>query len=233
MSDHFPRQPVLPVIACALLSLLSCVGYAGAQNGNPAVVINVKLMPQDGPVRILGMRIPGMLVESLAGRVPLVHLRNFSSKMTSRVWVDAVIGSPQGRAVRSESALTEILWPKEHEIAPGAEVWSKETVLASSNLLELAKHLDSACIFVGVRVGMVQFVDGTRWFVTGESARYPWNAERVGNCSGATASEDEIGGLQGSRFPGTAPPKLQLPGEVQSFSFTCVLDSDYFGSCPY
>lgn len=233
MSGHLPRQRLLPVVACALILLLSCVGYGAAQNGNPAVVINVRLMPQDGPVRILGMRIPGMLVEHLARRVPLVHLRNLSSKKTSRVWVEAVIGSPRGRAVRSESGMAEILWPKEHEIAPGAEVWSKETVLESSNLLEVAKYLDSACIFVDVRVGAVQFVDGTRWIVTGKSARYPWDAERVGNCSGATASEDEIGGLQGSRFPGSAPPKLQLPGEVQSFSFTCVLDSDYFGSCPY
>ena len=231
MSDHFPPQRLVTLVACALLLLFSCVGYGAAQNANPAVVINVRLMQQDGPVRILGMRMSQRPPEHFPGRIPLVHLRNLSSTKTSRIWVDAIVGSPQGRAVRIESSLSEILWPTEHEIAPGGEVWSKETALESDSLLEGAKELDSACIFVGVRVGAVQFVDGTRWYVTGKSGRYPWDAERVGNCGGATASEGEIGSLQGSRFPGRAP--LKLSGEVQSFSFTCTLDSDYFGSCPF
>jgi hypothetical protein len=75
----------------ALLLLFSCVGIAGSQNQDPTVIVNVRILPQDGPVRLLGMRLPGA-----HGRGPLVHVLNTSSTKAAEVWVEAIMSGVSG-----------------------------------------------------------------------------------------------------------------------------------------
>lgn len=232
MSDHYPGQHLIIYAACALVFLCSCIGYAGAQNESPSVVINVKALRQDSsPVRILGIRVPAGSTHN-----PLVHLRNFSSVKTSRLWIEVTVRGPQTRAIRMDLNTANDLWPGEHEIAPGAEVWSKEPVLASRELLDAAAHLQTSCMMADVRVTRVEFVDGTQWMANGEPNAPPANEDWANICKNATASQSEIGHLRSTRAFFLPEQELKYSREVQSFSFMCSLQSDgsgFFGSCPY
>jgi hypothetical protein len=217
-----------------LLLLFSLVGDARSQDRDSTVVTKLRILQQEAPVQILGMKLP-----EGSGHEPSVHLRNTFSSKTSRIWVEAIITDPQGHFVSTNSNAPNELRRAERVISPGAEGWAQETVLRSVGLLMAAKKLRSNCISVDVLVMRVDFEDGTSWHLDRSkrlaASGLPEKMDEAVACSNATASEDEIGSLVGVQIrAGSRRP--QDSSEVQSFSFSCSLHSDegrIVGSCPF
>lgn len=217
-----------------LLLVFSFAGDARSQGRDPTVVTKLRILPQDAPVQILGMKLPDG-----SGHEPSVHLRNTSSSTTSRIWVEAIITDPQGHFVSTNSNAPNELRPAERVIAPGAEGWAQETVLRSVGLLMAAKQLRSNCVSVDVLVMRVDFEDGTSWNLDRSkrlaASRLPEKMDETVTCSNATASEDEIGSLAGVQIRAKSH-RPQDSSEFQSLSFSCSLHSDeghILGSCPF
>ncbi len=230
MANHLWRQSLLNWLpASSLLFLLPCVGHATPQGQLGNVVIRVRVLPQEAPVRILGIKFSRSPDPS-----PLVQLQNTSRVKTRRLWIETIISNAQGKVTGSETNAPNYYSPAEHSIAPGAEVWSKEPVLRYGSYLESAKHLGSNCVLVGVRVLGVDFEDGTSWRASTPLPLPPRDTDWASACRGATASGNEVRGLEGARYVSTGlPPKI--PGEVQSYTLTCSLEAsgrDIVGFCP-
>jgi hypothetical protein len=211
----------------AALLLFSFSGDVRSQDHDATVVTRVRVLQHDGPVQILGIK-----PWDVSGPEPYVHMRNTSSSKTSRIWVEVIIGGGQGNVVRTNSNAPNQLWPAERAISPGAEAWARESVLTSSALLMAAKELRSNCISVGVLVMRVDFEDGTSWRSSASTTALG-KTDKALPCGGATASEDEIGRLVSIN---SVRPQ-DSSAEVQSYSFTCSLESKegrrIVGSCPF
>lgn len=222
-----------------LMSLLSVTGDARAQDST--VVTNLRVVQQDAPVQILGIKLPESSQRQSGQYEPLVHLRNTSQNKTSRIWVQAIVTDAKGHVTRTNSNSPNNLSPFERVVLPGDEGWARETVLRSDNLLRAAKRLRSNCISVDVLVMRVDFADGTSWRVDGNkalaAARQPERIDGSVGCSDATASEVEIASLTSVQFRTDQEfTRPQDSPEVQSYSFTCSLHSEKgqtVGSCPF
>ena len=224
-----------------LALLFSFAGDDRAQDRDPTVVTKLRILHQDAPVQILGMKLPYRSERQAGHYEPSVHLRNTSSSKTSRIWVEAIITDPQGHVVSTDSNGPNELRPAERVISPGAEGWVRETVLRSDTFLMAAKRLRSNCISVDVLVMRVDFADGTSWNPDRPkrlaASKLPERIDETVGCSSATASEGEIGGLTSVQF--MSGQELRGPKdsfELQSYSFSCSLHSDggqIVGSCPF
>jgi hypothetical protein len=223
-----------------LALLFSFAGDDRAQDRDPTVVTKLRILQQDAPVQILGMRLPDRSERQAGHFEPSVHLRNTSSSKTSRIWVEAIITDPRGHVVSTNSSSPNG-WPAERVISPGAEGWARETGLRSDTFLMAAKRLRSNCISVDVLVMRVDFADGTSWNPDRPkrlaASKLPESIDETVGCSSATASEDEIGRLTSIQFTSNQElPRPQDSSEVQSYSFSCSLHSNegqIVGSCPF
>jgi hypothetical protein len=235
MTSHILKR-AHATCAGSILLLFFLAGDARSQGRDPTVVTNLRILQQDAPVQILGMKLPDR-----SGHEPSLRLRNTFSSKTSRIWVEAIITDRQGHVVYTNSNSPNELRPTERVILPGTEGWAQETVLRSDTLLSAARDLRSNCISVDVLVMRVDFEDGTSWNPDRSkrlaASRFPEKVDETVTCSSATASEDEIGRLAGVRF--TAGQELRRPqasSEFQSYSFSCVLHSNegkLIGECPF
>src|SRR5271163_624225 len=118
-------------------------------NQDDAITLTLRVANyKDAPVQLVGLK-----HADEAGSEPYVHFRNVSSVKTSRVWVEAVVSSPDsgGKILsRMNSNVPNQRWPAERMIEPGADVWAHETALRSDSLVIHDKEVQTKCLFVTI-----------------------------------------------------------------------------------
>jgi hypothetical protein len=233
-------RPLVALSLAVAFSLLpSSLGYAQSKSQQSGIVINVTILPQDSPVRILGMRLPGA---NPFPRCCLVHVLNTSSTKAAEVSVDLVMWGQFNEVGRTESSddpspdahFREAFWDAQPVIQPGADVWFRDKELDPFRFMIIAKDMGSNCISVGVQVKKVDFEDGTTWSAPEIDSSMFKSVGKPGACRGATATPVEIGSW--TRYSIASNPASSPSNEVQSYSAVCTLqdkDGRTTSTCPF
>ena len=210
-----------------ILALLIAIPLAVGRSvpaDESAIGVLLRVAGQDSPLQIVGLRKPEKFSHD-----PLVHLRNTSSKQTTRIWIEAIIAGRDGKVARINSNYPNVLWPEERVISPGGDGWAHETVLQSTHLLTAGKDFHSNCLRVTVLVLSVDFADGTSWHrdqsQKGVSWTYPSQPDPEDPCKISNANESDVAQIAGAEF--RAPSDSDAGGssqeEVQFYGFSCHL----------
>jgi hypothetical protein len=221
---------VLTTVAI-LATIASCTVVAQAPNQESTVVVKLRVLKQDGPVQILGVRFPDE-----SEKEPSVHLRNSSGQQTKAIWTEAIISNESGQVTRTNSNVPNVKWPAERSIEPGAEGWARETVLESSNLMMGAKKLHSNCLNVDIVIMAVDFDDGTSWHPSATGATLPEHVDDAETCGNATATQSQVDSLVGVSTISRRSPVRPPSSEVQTYSFACTLKTQSdktIATCPF
>jgi hypothetical protein len=239
--DNSLRHPLVAVSLAVAFSLLpSSLGYAQSKSHESGIVINVTVLPQDSPVRILGMRLPA---SNSSRRGPLVHVLNTSSTKAAEVWVDVVMWgqfNEVGRTASSDDPVPdahfrEQFWDAQPIIQPGTDAWFRDRQLEPDHFVTIAKRMGSNCISVGVQVKKVDFEDGTTWSAPPIDSSVLKSVDKPGACRSATATQDELGNVTGYGMI-ISNSAQNLSSEVQSYSIVCTLrdeDVRIVSTCPF
>lgn len=237
MRSHSQRRKAfICLMVCMALFAFARTGKAAPPDEGPTVIARVRILKQESPLQILGVRFA-----EETWPAPYVHFRNNGASRTSRIWVEAVVNGSKGRVTRISSNSPNELWPAERSIDPGADGWAREIVLSSNSLIPAGARLHSNCVLVDILIVKVDFEDGTSWRPEKgkrlEGPKFPEQSYDGFSCGDATASQNDLGQLVGATLTSGKTNSSQVPsGEVQSYEIRCSLHSEggrKLASCPY
>ena len=200
--------------------------------GNGTIAIFVTIPPAEGPLKIIGIRLPDKV-----GDPPRVVLQNTSDKTVQDFNITALIGSPRPTqagvdpiaGIESSSPHPiQLQWIGERLIPPGEMREVHESALRSHDLATMTAHLHLDCAHVAVFLNRVDFADGTVWTSDRSSVqeqkiwRDSFRPKSTSSCENPPMAEGAVGEVKG--FGYTAGMGSTSHGDteiVSHYAFSC------------
>jgi hypothetical protein len=200
--------------------------------GNGTIAIFVTVAPAEGPLKLLGFRLPDKV-----GDPPKVVLQNTSEKSVQDFSLTALVGSPRQlqsgvdpvAGIGTSSAHpTPSQWAGERLIPPGESREVHEPSFRAHHLAGLASFLRSDCLHAAVFMDRVEFADGTTWNHDRSSSqtqqiwRDSFRPESTNNCENPPMADSAVGELRAFGYPtGMGSPSHGSTEIVSHYSFSC------------
>jgi hypothetical protein len=241
----------LRVFFLAATLVMLPIASSGQATGGVKVTGFVTTAKQDGPLQIIGFKLPEKI-----GAFPKVVVRNVSSKhivdftirvTTGNLASGSLLGGPgtqfgdgsMGTPAQSSSLYTQ--WRKERFILPGSESEVKGYDLSSSHFVVIAAAVRSNCVHSLAMVNRVEFADGTvwEWLPKGEELDRIWKEsilpDSSKSCDNSSKAAELMKQLRGPAYINGGSPTGAHTGMVQNYSVTCSLRRTHetlFVVCP-
>jgi len=220
----------LQPFSVALLVLAPCL-TARPSADEVSVTIVVTAATQDGPLQIVGFRLPEKV-----GDAPRLVLHSVSQKQIRHFSVEAAVGNPEESArveagekvAVEEMSSGDAFWPHERTVPQNGYREAHESELRSHNLVKWGQQLHSNCLHVAAIVTHVEFADGTRWESTTPRDQAMWKAslrdDSTKSCGHSSVVEDALKQWDWTAgYADMGTPSHQSTDMVQSYTIVCPL----------
>jgi hypothetical protein len=204
--------------------------------GNGTIAIFVTIAPEEGPLKILGFRLPDKV-----GDPPTVLLQNTGEKVVRDLTLTALIGSPRqtqagvepiaGIGISSGHPAPQ-QWVAERLIPPGETREVHQSAFRSHNLASFAVHLHSDCAHAAVYISRIEFADGTVWGPDRSSSQTQkvWRdsiqPESTRDCANPPMADYAVDQVKGFGYPtAIGSPSHGSTEVVSHFAFSCPIQN--------
>lgn len=218
-------------LSLALLVLAPCLtARPSADQVNVTIVVTAAV--QDGPLQILGFKLPQKV-----GDAPRLVLHNVSEKQIRGFSTQGAVGNPEEStrvnagevvAIAQSNGSRRIHFPGEETVPPNGYRDAHDLGLRSHNLALWGQRLQSNCLHVTAIVFKVEFADGTRWELTTPREQAMWKAslrdDSTKSCSHSSTVQYALKQWEGDAgYVGMGEPSHQSTDMVQSYTVVCPL----------